>query len=218
MADASIRVQDNGQAYRAIGPAAGSTIVYIPNVVIEEDHRDELTITEHPVEQGAAISDHAYKRPSEVTLHCGWSNSSPENNGDPFYSARIRSQLLALQYSRKPMDLYTGKQAYKNMLISSLSTKTDVGTEWALLADITFKQVILVATQTTTAPTDPTVQKEPQLTAPPKQQGPQSLSPAPGFNPSDYQITDPKTGIGLLNLNQHNLGTPAPPAFHGGPL
>src|SRR5260363_358530 len=44
----------------------------VPNVVIEEVHQDALTITEHPVEQGAAIADHAYVRPAEVVMRCGF--------------------------------------------------------------------------------------------------------------------------------------------------
>jgi len=47
----------------------------IPHVVIEEDHDDELIITQHPVELGAIISDHAYKKPSEVRVRCAWNNS-----------------------------------------------------------------------------------------------------------------------------------------------
>jgi hypothetical protein len=47
----------------------------IAQAVIEEKHHDELEITDHPVQQGAMISDHAYKRPAEVTLSLGWSNS-----------------------------------------------------------------------------------------------------------------------------------------------
>lgn len=52
----------------------------IAQAVIEEVHDDELVITEHPIEQGAAISDHSYKKPSEVVVSCGWSNS-PSNPG-----------------------------------------------------------------------------------------------------------------------------------------
>jgi hypothetical protein len=40
-------------------------------VVVSEKHSDTLEITEHPVETGAAISDHAYKRPSEVVMEVG---------------------------------------------------------------------------------------------------------------------------------------------------
>lgn len=48
---------------------------------VEERHEDHLIATEHPVEQGAPISDHAYKRPAEVVLHLGWSNSPSDDGG-----------------------------------------------------------------------------------------------------------------------------------------
>ncbi|TDV39525.1 hypothetical protein C7405_101644 [Paraburkholderia caballeronis] len=45
------------------------------NVIVEEIHSDALAVTEHPVELGAPISDHAYMRPREVVIRCGWSNA-----------------------------------------------------------------------------------------------------------------------------------------------
>ncbi len=47
----------------------------VAQAVLEEKHVDRLEITEHPVEYGAAISDHAFKIPAEVVLTLGWSNS-----------------------------------------------------------------------------------------------------------------------------------------------
>ncbi len=47
----------------------------VPDVVISEKHQDTLEITEHPVELGAEIADHAYKRPAEVTMEVGFSSS-----------------------------------------------------------------------------------------------------------------------------------------------
>lgn len=47
----------------------------IADAVVEEKHHDELEVTSHPVQSGAAISDHAFKRPAEVVLTLGWSNS-----------------------------------------------------------------------------------------------------------------------------------------------
>jgi hypothetical protein len=44
----------------------------VPSVVVSEKHTDKLEITEHPVETGAAISDHAYKSPSEVIMDVGF--------------------------------------------------------------------------------------------------------------------------------------------------
>ena len=47
-----------------------------PDVVVKESHRDEMEITEHPIESGASISDHAFKRPAELLVQFGWSDSS----------------------------------------------------------------------------------------------------------------------------------------------
>lgn len=61
--------------------ADGNPEPIIAQATIEETHQDELEITDHPVELGAMISDHAFKHPSEVILRMGWSNS-PSDNGN----------------------------------------------------------------------------------------------------------------------------------------
>lgn len=45
------------------------------DAVLEEMHTDRMEITDHPIEQGANIADHAFKRPAEVQLKFAWSNS-----------------------------------------------------------------------------------------------------------------------------------------------
>lgn len=74
-----------GLASMAIRPVRGLKEIevgdgeFLPDIIadatIEERHADHLEVTEHPVEQGAAISDHAYKRPAEVSITMAWSNS-----------------------------------------------------------------------------------------------------------------------------------------------
>ena len=51
----------------------------VAQAVIEEHHHDELMVTEHPIAHGAPITDHAYKRPAELTLKLGWSNSPTQS-------------------------------------------------------------------------------------------------------------------------------------------
>jgi hypothetical protein len=110
---------------------------------VTEEHSDELTITEHPVEYGAAINDHAFKRPSEVRVRIGW--TAAYTGGDV---RTIYEQLLALQGSRQPFEVFTGKRAYRNMLVASLTTQTNSGLEYTFLADVVLRQIILVSTQT----------------------------------------------------------------------
>jgi hypothetical protein len=46
-----------------------------PDVVVEESHEDSLQITEHPVEQGASINDHAFRMAEKVTIRGGVSDA-----------------------------------------------------------------------------------------------------------------------------------------------
>jgi hypothetical protein len=134
----------NVAAYRAI-----NNIVAM--VTVEEDHDDELVITEHPVEYGAAITDHSYKRPSEVRIRVGWSQSAGVSRIGDYQVSDVKAtyeELLALQQSRNPFDLYTGKKYYNNMLVAGIRVHTDARFEYSFIADITLKQILLVSTQT----------------------------------------------------------------------
>lgn len=127
----------------------------LPNVVVQESAQDELTITEHPVESGANITDHAFKNPALLSVTYGWSQSGTALNGlisgaglTP--SPRdVYQQLLDLQESRQPFNVVTGKRLYENMLIRSLSQVTDVEGENCLLVDMDLQEIIIVSTQTT---------------------------------------------------------------------
>ena len=166
---------------------------------IQEAHTDRMQITDHPVEQGAAISDHAYLQPSEVTIRAGWSNSSLSAVGSAVsallsgglqglagddYVRKTYQSLLDLQATRKPFDIVTGKRTYKNMMFSALAVTTDEKTENALMLVATCRQVIIVQTQTTSVP-PADVHTDPAKTAPVQNSGtvqpqPAALSPTGG--------------------------------------
>lgn len=61
-------------------PNSGKLIL-VPQATIEENHYDDMEITEHPVEQGANIADHAFLKPAELTIKCSWSNSPTGSGG-----------------------------------------------------------------------------------------------------------------------------------------
>lgn len=125
---------------------------FVANVTIEEQHVDRLRITEHPVEQGAAITDHAYKMPAQLTIRAGWSNSSIQALGNPFYVQELYASFLALQASRQPFDIITGKRAYSNMLIETLMETTDAAHENAMVLVVECREIIIVTTQTVSVP------------------------------------------------------------------
>jgi len=113
-------------------------------VTVEETARDEVTVTEHPVEQGAPIGDHAFKRQQEVTIQAGWSFA----DGDLSAESGIYGILLDWQASFVPFELVTGKRIHKNMLITGISVTTNQETEFALMLQLTCREVILTQTQT----------------------------------------------------------------------
>lgn len=137
----------------------GRTIMGLfADVTIEEKHKDELNITEHPTETSASISDHAYMEAPELTMKVGWSESAGRLNGFVGGSVlggatslvAVYEALRLLQSSKVPLVVSTGKRLYTNVLIKSLSNTTDKTTEHVLMIDITFKKIIRVKTSETT--------------------------------------------------------------------
>ena len=129
----------------------------VPSVVISEKHSDTLEITEHPVEVGAAISDHAYRRPSEVVMQVGFADggslldlldTTSFGLSAGLSPREVYQNLLDLQNSRVPFDVVTGKRLYSNMLIRAMEVTTERSTENVLSAVLTLREVIITSTTT----------------------------------------------------------------------
>lgn len=149
----------------------------IPDVVIREISKDEMVTTDHPVERGAAISDHAFMRPVEVEMQIAWSDST---GGYVGYSTDAYNELIALQREREPFDVSTGSRRYQNMLLSSIALTKDEKTENIVLISARMREVIIVSTQTTGAPKS--AQASPEKTGSTSKVGTQQLKPGPsGF-------------------------------------
>lgn len=139
----------------------------VPDVVIEETNRDTTFVTNHPVERGAAISDHAFMMPVEVEMRVGWSDSSGGFQG---YSRAVYAALQSLQAARQPFTVVTGKRIYRNMLIVALEVSTNETSEYSLMARVGLREIIIVDTQTVSTGSAAT-QASPQSTASPTNAG-----------------------------------------------
>lgn len=170
----------------------------VAHVTIEEEHVDKFAITDHPVEMGSNITDHAYRLPTTVTIRCGWSNSPPPKGtglldipgnligglaataaafaGPSSYVQQVYDDLLALQAALVPLTIVTGKRTYDNMLIESLAVTTNRDNENALQVVATCRRVMFVQTTTVQIPTKD-VQKSPQDTMPVENMGAKQLAP-----------------------------------------
>lgn len=163
------------------------------DVTVEEEHDDRLTVTEHPVEQGAAISDHAFKNPARLVIRVGYSNSSPQAGGNSAYVNEQYDKFLAFQVARDLLTVYTARRTYKNMLITGLGLTTDVNTENSLLLTVSLQEIILATTQTVQVPSND-VQTMPQKTATPVKTG--TKQAAPVVNPP-VAATTPGAATGI---------------------
>lgn len=143
----------------------------IPDIVIEEIGHDQLQISEFPVETGAPISDHAYKRPPEIIMRCGFSNSTVQSEG---YVQEVYALLLQLQAQLQPFNVTSGKRQYQNMLISSLLVTTDQESEYALNIVVGLKMVIITSTSGGGQFADPANQALPEQTSGVNNSGQQS--------------------------------------------
>ena len=113
------------------------------DAVLKTEHNATMMITEHPVQTGAPIADHAYLEPEEITCEIGMTDV----NGDGL-SVQMYQQLRELMGRREPFTLVTRLHSYENMLISALSAPDDYTTMFALKAAIVFKQIRVVQVST----------------------------------------------------------------------
>ncbi|HDX9078517.1 TPA: hypothetical protein RQO69_000534 [Klebsiella oxytoca] len=134
----------------------------VPDVVITERHSDNLEITEHPVEKPTSdgvgfVSDHAYRRPSELVMEIGFSgggtlldllDTSSIGLSLGISPSETYQKLLDLQRSREPFSVTTGKRQYTNMLIRVLDVTTDKTSENVLMATLTLRELNTTQTQT----------------------------------------------------------------------
>jgi hypothetical protein len=160
---------------------------FTADAVLEERLEDETEITAHPVEVGATVSDHAYDRPSEITLTYVWSMASDQNDDetDTFLNGLYR-KILQLRAEHIPFKVITGKRSYAAMLISSLMVHIDKTTENVLLIRIGCREILMASTQVVTV-ADAGNHAQPDKTAPVLNQGTVNLLPGTNFNSGGAQ-------------------------------
>jgi hypothetical protein len=153
-------------------------------VVVSEQTTDTLTITKQPVQQGAAITDHAYLEPTTFSHSIYFSNNSFTGGTS---LSQIYTQLQNLQASAVPFDIVTPKRIYKNMLMTTLTNTVDKQTENVLAIHASYQQVIFVPILATTVPRSN--QRSPAKTQATQNTGQSTLS----------QISSGITGIPTLS-------------------
>jgi hypothetical protein len=156
-------------------------------------------ITDHPVEQGSTISDHAYKLPLELSITYAWSGASPQNvgtltgltprlvipkldDGSQFLIS-LYQDLIKLQEEVVLLDIFTGKRIYNNMLIKTITTFSDKVNEHVLVVNMVCREIIMAKTRVVALSTEQRHQLFPDRTQDLQNNGSQQPQPAQTVNP-----------------------------------
>ena len=113
---------------------------------MQVDHSIELEVTENPIETGAAVVDHAYVKPAQVTMKVMMSDVHQSLYPGQFTGTRFRSTnawhvLKKLQGDRIQFNIFTRLGLYENMLITSLQASDTADTFRALSATVTLREI-----------------------------------------------------------------------------
>lgn len=119
-----------------------------------ESHDYDNEVTDHPVEKGVDISDHARARPIMVTLD-GTVSDTPigpvadlrEDLDMP--SDAAKAKLIQVRTDREPISLETSLGGYVNMVLERLSFPRSAEDGDSLRFVATFKQITVVTNERT---------------------------------------------------------------------
>ncbi len=153
----------------------------------QETHSHTLEVTQHPVERGADISDHARPKADMLPLDCAVSDTEAGRSSD------IYERLRLLQDKAVLMTVITTLRTYDNMILQSLSTTRTAKDAGGLRFTVIFQQIELVQNKTTVV----TVTREP-ITKPKISNGKQPTKQAadgPQKERSWAKSADNSTGI-----------------------
>ncbi len=129
----------------------------VVDCTLSEGHSRELEITEHPVEDGANIADHARLKPDALSLEVVLSNTVIAGPADPGRAEEAYAQLRLLQEQRKLITVVTSLRVYENMMLTLLSTPRSAKEGNAIRCQVTLRNIRLVQNKTTVV----TVTREP---------------------------------------------------------
>lgn len=155
-------------------------------VVVEEQHTDDMEIVDHPIEQGAPITDHTFKRPAELVLHIGWTAAQlsqlPEDDTEYLNAlAATYNQILTGQSNRVLYTVNTTKRVYTDMAIKNIATITDKDNRNVLMITLAMRQLILVTSQELAVTVPQSQQLFPESTNSTVRLGLRNLSAASNF-------------------------------------
>ena len=141
------------------------------DAIMSTNTQESLTITSHPVQSGANISDHAFRNPTKISMEIMMSDAMAQRVPGQFENGGIRGvvlgmlgaggsksvsayqRLVELQRLRMPFSVKTRLGYYNNMLIESIDAPDDVNTLHGLRCTVNMTEILVanVATEKVSA-------------------------------------------------------------------
>lgn len=125
-------------------------------ISISQTH--SLKVTEHPVQSGANISDHAYEEPitinASIIVSDAYTADNTKRDAQLFLangetkSVGAFNVLRRMQSERRLLKVVTKYGSYNNMLLTNLSVNTGYKNLYNMLADVTLQEVIIANEKT----------------------------------------------------------------------
>lgn len=124
------------------------TVGYYFDAFTKENHVGSVRVTEHPVQGGSNISDHAYNLPDKLTLEVLVSDSvesivSGQFTGSKSKSVTAYEILRSLKERRVLVSVRTRLHYYTNMIIENMSVSDDYKSANSLRCTVSLRQVMM---------------------------------------------------------------------------
>ena len=124
----------------------GQDQIFVFDAVIRIEHQQQIQKTQHPVQNGANIADHAFIQPARVELEIGMSDAMDafypgQWTGSTSKSVNAFAKLLSLAKARQPLTVNTRLNQYTNMLLVLVAATDSNETCFGLRARAVFEEV-----------------------------------------------------------------------------
>ena len=154
---------------------------------VKEVHKADVEVTDHPVEQGVNVADHARPKPAEVTIEGIITNTPMDPDSGPYLKDQPGPAELAYLFLRSLHDspdlvnITTGVTYYDQMMLTAFNVTRDKNTGEALAFEAGFKEIRTVTNATTTVAT-----KQPKAKLPIKT----GATPVPAMEHTDVELAE----------------------------
>lgn len=143
----------DGMSYEAMLYCKTNIAGYFFDGFISTKVSHSLEITENPVETGSAVVDHAYVKPSEVTMQIKMSDVhqsliSGQFEGGWSRSIKAYDILRKIQTDRIPVSVLSPVALFDNMLIKSMEVDCNSNTYRGLSASVTLVEIPIARVKT----------------------------------------------------------------------